>query len=571
MPTPVYSQAETDAIFVSLNNKVNDLTVRVNALEAGGGTVDPPPTGGDSPNGTVITVGGSLMHNGFKWEIRSDGRIYVDDVPDATTSNVVRLVRDDPYVAQNNAAGGWWNKKIPPDPWVACSPPAGFEPPIVPVGAGMQSNKGSAKPMVSSGPNAITADLTKTTGAIWNKAVSGCATGGLDNVTWDSQFRQLLDPAFQKACADLDFRFICTNGLGVVRNVFGANANSTTPNWTSVDRIIQGFDKTFPNAEFCMRFAGNGDFNYNDATIRNNLAHSIKAIVDRFRSQGLKIEYVGAINEPDAGTPTPKWSPAAIGASIAAMRSVMPNEKLAGPFTTYARGDFIKAAAQAGAVLITWHYYNHPNQAAAQRPPNSKIWDDAAAFNNAANAMREAAISGGVPNPICAVTEYNLDFTPGANNDPRQQSWEGAIYTSLLLMSGVYGGLAAATIWRSESWDAAYSPFKSGTLEKNPNGALLQALNKYMGGEVTPITLAANNQQKLLGICTRTPDHFTMMVTNYSGIPWTGPINLTGRSSTDQVTRFDLSPTYPLGLTGTTALSNVTIAQNSIAILSGTR
>lgn len=589
-PVTILSDAVI-AMATVLQNQIDDLKKDVAALKGGAPVVPPvtpPPSPSmETPNLTTVAAGSGQKitdHVGNVWEIGPDRKIVINQAPDGSTANVELIAKVDPDIWQT-AIGRWWSKaadtKPPVAPWMeqSAAPPGVVlpaPPPIVapPVGGPsdvIRFNPGSPRPVVQGGVNAITVKIGERTGAFACKAAFGCAAQGLDNISWGGQYRMLLDPVFQAACADFGFRFVRINGLGAIRDSFGGNANST-PNWTWLDNIAAGFRKCFPLAQFCMSFSGNGDFNYGDANLRANFANAVKQVVQRFRDRGLKIDFVGSINEPDGGGTPPKVGPSDVGATIAAFRQAMPTEALAGPFTSWGRTDFAQSAAQAGAKLISWHYYNHAN---GDQRSDDQIWGDAAGFGSIVAAMQSAARAGGQTEPILGVTEYGLDWTPGGNNDPRQQNYKGAIFSSLLLMSGIYGGLSGATIWRVENFDGSYGVFRTGTLQKNPNGALLQALNRYAGGDVAPIAIASTGTQKLLGLCTTTATDFAVVLTNYDTTsPWTGPVNLPGRISVANLTRFDLNETATGGLSGsvpTSALGSVTLPRQGITILAGAR
>lgn len=578
MPTQTYTTAEIDAAFAAVD-------ARLKALEAGTPPVDPPPLT-ESPNFTSIVQGGTIVHGGHRWTIGTDAKVYVDEAVDGLTANVVRLMKEDPFIYQRNTADLWWRKTVPTVAWEASAAPPHWTPPIPPVDppgttTAIRFNKGSLRPVVTAGANAITVDLTKTTGAWWNKAVSGCAAQGLDNVTWGGQYRMLLDPAFQSACADLGFRFVRINGLGLIKDAFGPAANASAPVWTWIDNIIAGFRKTFPLAQFCLSMSGNGDFNYADVTLRTNYASAARQILQRMQDRGLTVDFVGAINEPDGGGTPPKVLPANAAATMAAVRNAVlpvlaPGVKFAGPFTSYGRTEFATPFAVAGADMIAFHSYNHPNQ--PQNPPNptdDKIWTDATRFGDVCVAMQAAARAGAARDYLIALTEYGLDWTPGANNDPRQQTYKGAIFTSLLLMSGVYGGLAAGTIWRAENWDATYGPFQTGKLVPNSNGVLLRALNRVMGGDLVPLTITSSGTQKLLGLGTTTASDIGLILTNFDSVSnWVGPISLSGRTSAANLTRLDITSANPGGVTSSissASLGAISLPAQSIAVLSGLR
>lgn len=514
-----------------------------------------------------------------RWAIAPSLQITVNEEIDGTTANAKSIyysrTTEPGRVNHQNADGNWYWKTKKADPWIGPAADPRPQPPALPVIPGqIQYNPGSARPAVGGGVNAFIADFNVLPGAIVNKAMFGVATGGL-SYDWVGHYDMLTnDPAFRAACIDLGLHYVRVNAIYLINDAFGPNATNP-PNYTWVDNITNGLVKCFPGAQYNLSFGANWEFNYGDGNIRNNFVNAVKQTLQRMDAGGLHFTHVQAINEPDGGQTPGNVPPGTTVATEVALRNalkpVLPNIVFPTGCTSYCRGDFLTPGAAAGARALDYHYYAHPN---GDLRSDDALYQTALGSFNAATDAQNAGRAGAQADYVVLCTEYNLDFTSGSNNDPRQQNWKGAVYSALWLMSGIYGGLAGATIWRIESFDGSYGVFQTGTYNKNSNGVLLKALNAYVGGKVTGLKINSTGTNRLLGLSTIDGDNFGMVLVNYdTAASWTGAVVLP-RVATSNVTRININQAQPLGETSVVApstLGNVTIPPAGIVILAGAK
>lgn len=117
IPTP------TETLNVSTTSIVipaQTISVTIPAQTISIGVTPPPPP---------VTGPAIVDEAGNVWAIAA-GQITVNGVVDATTANVVKLgyvlsatAGVAPLIVQENAAGGYWSKAAPADPWTATTNP----------------------------------------------------------------------------------------------------------------------------------------------------------------------------------------------------------------------------------------------------------------------------------------------------------------------------------------------------------------------------------------------------------------------------------------------------------------
>lgn len=590
MPTSSLSETEVQALIKTVTAMVTTVAARVTVIERQLKPKEPP-----SANlATVAPGAGKLIdHDGNDWAIGLDGVVVVNDLPDTTTRGVVLLAKVDPdSMWQMNGSRRWWSKTLVAGalwaamPWVGpTEAPAGVvlpdlppPPPEPPPGTGeeIRYNTASPRTLVLGAGNSIVVNLKSTKRGWLNKAMFGVAAGGLCRTPpWN--YRDLITPAQQAAFRDLGLRFVRINGITCISDIFGAGmANS--PDWSTLDPLIAGFKTCFPLAKLAFVTANHPSFAYADPAVRAQFASCVAQVAQRFVAGGLRVDYWEVVNEPDH---TKTNTPAIIAATEIAVRNALlavdPTYLVGGPVVSWAQSAWIAASAKAGAQFLSWHYYPQPPGPLAGRLSDDALFANALATGGMAATMQAAAKAVALRDYLTFLTEYNIQTYSNATlgNDPRQQSYKNAIFAAVLLLSKAFGGLSGAAIWRLENDDGTYGVFQTGTWNLNSVGALLKALNLYMGGAIIDAIVRSTTTTKLLVLPAVTDTDFGLAIVNYdSSAAWTGSVVLEGRASAANHTRFDLNAGLPLGLANgapPAGLTTVTVPPQGVTILAGPR
>jgi hypothetical protein len=129
-----------------------------------------------SPNNTVISINGQSIvdANGNKWTI-VDGRVAVNGVVDASTSNVIEMAFENNLVWQKNSHNLWWSKSVPTAAW---QPPAGTA--IDPIPGQVASANDTIVTVI---PGQPTASITDASGNAWSISNGGVTLNGIVDPT----------------------------------------------------------------------------------------------------------------------------------------------------------------------------------------------------------------------------------------------------------------------------------------------------------------------------------------------------------------------------------------------------
>jgi hypothetical protein len=129
-----------------------------------------------SPNNTVISINGQSIvdANGNKWTI-VDGRVAVNGVVDASTSNVIEMAFENNLVWQKSSHNLWWSKSVPTAAW---QPPAGTA--IDPIPGQVASANDTIVTVI---PGQPTASITDASGNAWSISNGGVTLNGVVDPT----------------------------------------------------------------------------------------------------------------------------------------------------------------------------------------------------------------------------------------------------------------------------------------------------------------------------------------------------------------------------------------------------
>jgi hypothetical protein len=436
-------------------------------------------------------------------------------------------------------------------------------------------NPGSARPTVGEGSNIVVADFARLSGAFLNKAIFGVATGELNRAPpWE--YQDLVNRTIQPGFAGLGLRFVRINGITTIPQIFGASGTEA-PNWRPLNNLIAGFKTCFPLARFCFVTTNHDTFDYTNRSVRTVVASDIAQIARYLAAGGIRVDYWEVVNEPDHSAANTPAVVAALESEVrSALHAVDRSYVVGGCCTSWPQQNYARASAAAGAQFISWHTY--VESPGATKISDEKLYAQGIAAFDAPVKMQAAAKAAAPGNYLTFLTEYAINMfssdTPG-DNDPRQQTYKGAIYSALIMISEAYGGLAGAGIWRLENDDGTYGVFQTGTWNLNPQGALIKALNQYMGGSVTAVSVSSKRTKKLLVMNAVTSADFGLIIINYdTTTTWTGAVALKGRASSANITRFNLDEATPHGSTSSMLpimLNSITVPPAGLTILSGPR
>ena len=488
---------------------------------------------GASSSGTRIPPASQIVDaSGNVWTV-SGGVVYENGAAAGFSANVTNLVYEGQTVYQNNDAGGWWSWNG--STWVSASSP---------VGSSSGGGGGSCP--------ATTGDVTVTTATSTGRTVTpylyGLSTGSLG----DNGFALVTDATVKASLGQLK--------PTLVR--FNANLNLVSADWSNWFTHAPAF--TDPNVRLVVGVGpGSNDTSISPA----DWATRVAAFASRMRNAGHEVSYWEIGNELDGmnvGTYCQYFN-----AIADALHGVDAAYRVGGTVASWWGGiDIAAFVANTGSRAGFFDFHAYPT---GPSDTADQVYAKAASFSDVASVRTALAGSPIADIPI-GLLEYNMDGLPG--DEPRQATYVGAIYESLLLTQALRSdeGFTMAGLWDAvgDSYYGVVGNEASGYDNSviTAQGYYLGYAGQHMGGAELS---ASSSLSKLQVLATKSGSQLAIQLVNYdTSTDRTVSVGLDGCLASS-VSRWELGKSAGTPAASTlTSLSSVSVPSESIVILTAT-